>query len=79
VEQDRLDRVDDLFARARELPAGERAEFLLRECPDDEAARAETGRLLDQAIEGFLERPTAPAAALGIRARLAPPAVRPAR
>ena len=42
----RIDRIDDLFLRARELRDQERAEFLSRECADDEMW-AEVQRLLD--------------------------------
>ena len=54
MDEEQLDRIDDLFHRARELPGPQRDEFLSRECAND-AIRAEVQRLLDQDIAGFLD------------------------
>ncbi len=53
-EPERWERVKALFGAAAELPESEWAEFLNRECPDDEAIRHEVLRLL-----GFGTRSTA--------------------
>jgi serine/threonine protein kinase/Tfp pilus assembly protein PilF len=52
-------RANDLFLKARELPAGERRAFLDRECAGDAELRAEVDGLLDAGDRagGFLEAP----------------------
>jgi eukaryotic-like serine/threonine-protein kinase len=49
-------RVRELFERARDLPATERAAFLREACPRDERIRGEVERLLDQPTDAALLR-----------------------
>ncbi len=55
----RWERIKDLFEAASDLDAGERAEFLRRECREDQDLLSEVERLLEENkhIGGFLNEP----------------------
>src|SRR5215475_9195525 len=64
---DKASKVLVVFAAALELPAGERAAFLVRECGDDQTLKARVEALLraDSEAGNFLEQPPPDAGLLG--------------
>src|SRR5215831_3001567 len=65
---DKASNVLVIFAAALELPAGERAAFLVRECGDDHTLKARVEALLraDSEAGNFLEQPPPDAGLLSV-------------
>jgi Tol biopolymer transport system component/tRNA A-37 threonylcarbamoyl transferase component Bud32 len=66
MRRDRWERIETLLDAALDLPQGERAAFLERECPDDPALRSEVLKILEAGEEPatLLDRPAARVAAV---------------